>query len=66
MSNYLIATEGEYCLYFFYKILGETAITTRIAPTEYPNRKKARRVLRRLKKHHGNDWFLVRQEDLER
>lgn len=57
-KQYAIASEGEYSLQFFYENTDGFIILTRIVPTTYPNKKKAKRMLKRLNKYHGNDWFL--------
>lgn len=59
-GKYAIATEGDYdVLVFFYKNFNGYITTTRIVPTTFHNKKKAKRILKRLNKFHGGDWFLV-------
>lgn len=62
--KYAIAVEGDYTLLFFYKNINGFIATTRIVPTTFPNKKKAKRVLKRLNKHHGKDWFILNYQEL--
>lgn len=64
LKKYAIAIEGEYALEFFYKNVNGFIVMTRILPTTYPNKKKAKRVLKRLNKYYGGDWFLIDYQKL--
>lgn len=66
MGKYAIAIEkeDEYALLFFYDNFNGSIILTRIVPTTFPNKKKAKRVLRRLNKYHGGGYFLIDYQSL--
>lgn len=55
MSKYLIIDETK--RYYFANVYG-LLVTTRYEITIFPNKKKAKRILKRLNKHHGGDWEL--------
>lgn len=59
MKKYAIACEGEYTLEFFWRNLDGFIVMTRIVPTLFANKKKAKRVMKRLNKHHGGDYFVL-------
>jgi hypothetical protein len=58
MGRYAIAKEDEYTLIFFYRNINGFIAMTRIVPTTFPNKKKAKRVMKRLNKYHGGGYFL--------
>ncbi|MER2007449.1 MAG: hypothetical protein ABS939_08345 [Psychrobacillus sp.] len=64
-GKYAIAKEdlNDYALQFFYDNLNGCIILTRIAPTMFPNKKKAKRVLKRLNKYHGGGYFLFNYKE---
>lgn len=59
MNKYRIAVINEGNISYYWKNFNGFIALTYISPTTFPNKKKAKRVMRRLNKYHGNDFFLV-------
>ena len=64
MKRYAIALEDDYTLIFFYKNIDGFIAMTRILPTTFTNKKKAKRIMKRLNKYHGGEYFLVDYKSL--
>lgn len=59
MNKYRIAVIDEGKISYYWKNFNGFIALTNILPTTFPNKKKAKRIMRRLNKYHGNDFFLV-------
>lgn len=66
MSKYVIGTLDDvthgFYINLYYRIVKGFVLETRICPTIFPNKKKAKRVLKRLNKYHGDCYFLIRYD----
>lgn len=66
MAKYVIGapdkvTHGFY-INFYWRIVKGFVIETRICPKIFPNKKKDKRVLKRLNKYHEDCYFLIRYD----
>jgi hypothetical protein len=61
--KYAIAKEADYTLIFFYKNFNGFVAMTKIVPTTFSNKKKAKRIMKRLNKYHGGGYFLFNYEE---
>lgn len=59
MTKYVIAVPHEHSIAFYDRKYGEVIGLTKIAPTVFPNKKKAKRVLKKLNKNGVNDFYLL-------
>ena len=59
MTKYVIAVPHEHSIAFYDRKYGDFIGLTKIPPTIYPNKKKAKRVLKKLNKNGVNDFYLL-------
>lgn len=59
MNKYRIAVIHDGKLSFYRTNIHGCIILSNIFPTTFPNKKKAKRIMKRLNKYHGDDFFLV-------
>lgn len=59
-NKYIICTETGHSEVFYWKIISGFVALTTIVPTTFPNKKKAKRVLKRLNKYHGGGFYIKR------
>lgn len=66
-GNYVIGTIGDdgFLTFFCEKMDDGYLFLSRIAPRRYKNRKKAKRVLKRLNKTYSGEFFVVRYDELK-
>ena len=63
-GKYMVCTNGDWNIDFFYKIYNGNPWISNIAPITFNSKKKAKRVMRRLNKYHrnnGEEWFVVQK-----
>lgn len=59
MTKYVIATELEHSIAFYDRKYKNFTVLTKITPRVFPNKKKAKRVLKKLNKNEVNDFYLL-------
>lgn len=59
MTKYVIATELEHSIAFYDKKYKDFTILTKITPRIFPNKKKAKRVLKKLNKNSTDNYYLL-------
>lgn len=59
MTKYVIAVPHEHSIAFYDRKYGEVIGLTKIAPTVFPNKKKAKRALKKLNKNGVDDFYLL-------
>lgn len=59
MTKYVIAVPYEHSIAFYDRKYGDVIGLTKIAPTVFPNKKKAKRVLKKLNKDGVDDFYLL-------
>lgn len=59
MTKHVIAVPHEHSIAFYDKKYGNVIGLTKIAPAIYPNKKKAKRVLKKLNKDGVDDFYLL-------
>lgn len=63
MNRYLIGTHHEHSMAFYDRKVDGIVWLSKIIPKVFPNKKKAKRVLKRLNKYHEEDYFLVSEKE---
>ncbi|QKE56274.1 endolytic peptidoglycan transglycosylase [Staphylococcus phage Metroid] len=59
MTKYAIAVPQEHSIAFYGRKYGEFIGLTKIAPTIFPNKKKAKKMLKKLNKNGVDDFYLI-------
>ena len=59
MAKYVIAVPHEHSIAFYGRKHGDIIGLTKITPTVFPNKKKAKRVLKKLNKNGVDDFYLL-------
>ncbi|QYG30043.1 hypothetical protein K0O13_08005 [Mammaliicoccus sciuri] len=59
MSRYMIGVYHEHSVAFYDRKIDGIVWLTKIMPEIFPNKKKAKRIMKRLNKNHEGEYFLV-------
>lgn len=63
MNKYFIGTYYEHSVAFYDRKIDGVVWLTKIAPKIFPNKKKAKRIMKRLNKYNEGDYFLVSEKE---